>query len=110
MNPVYKFLWILPLRLNISFVHHGLYGLILLALALGLSYVQGVEGYISWILYIIGLALFTDDLFQHWIQVRNPSYHSVVHKIYAKVLWPIPWVQALNKWADKKMSSRKDKK
>ena len=52
-------------------VHHAYYGLGLLALALYFN---------SWTLYVIGAWLLVDDVYQHRRQVKEPSYHSPIHR------------------------------
>ena len=97
----------LPLRFNVSLVHHGLYGLVFLALALGLSYVMAVPSWVSWLLYISGMVMFVDDLIQHWMQAYDPAFRSWLHRWYGMTLYKLPLIQKLNVWADK-WFTRKD--
>jgi len=103
--PVHKFLGVYW-RFDLYGVHHLYYGLIFLALALGLSYIDAVKGFVSWLFYVPGWLMAADDVIQHWVQARERFYKSPVHQFYAKVLWPMPWVQRLNRWADSLFSKK----
>ena len=80
------------LRLKWIAPHHGYYGLVLI----GLSYY-----YSSYFLYVIGVVLFLDDLYQHWRQVKEPLYHSPIHVLYGRYLYNIPMIHKLNVYFDK---------
>lgn len=43
-----------------------------------------------------GVLLVVDDVAQHFFGV-DPS---PVHRFYVRFLWPLPWVQAVNRWLD----------
>jgi len=86
MNPVHNILGF-KIRCNYAETHHGYYGLVCIGLAYYFS---------SWPLYGVGAVLFLDDLYQHYMQVDEPNYHSPIHQIYGKYLYKIPVVRKLN--------------
>jgi len=47
-------------------------------------------------LWLPGALLVLDDLLQHFCGV-DPS---PIHRLYVRYLWPIPFVQRLNRWLD----------
>jgi len=67
--------------------HHGYLGLVLIAL----SFLWGG----AW-LWVPGAILMIDDVAQHFFGC-DPS---PIHVLYVKYLWPIPFVQKLNRWVD----------
>jgi len=70
-------------------------------LYIGLALVVLGTVFHSTFLAIVGDVLAVDDSVQHLIQVvANPKFQSPIHLLYATYLWPIPWVQALNKWVN----------
>jgi hypothetical protein len=82
MNPVYNILGF-KMRLNWIELHHGYYGLFLMLLAYLMEAKSDLWNIYS-ILYvfIIGVYLLIDDIYQHHKQVDNPSYHSPVHNAF----------------------------
>jgi len=97
IRPVHKLLWILPVRMDFFEVHHMYYGLA--GMALGI-YLQNP------IVFAIGFIIFLDDVIQHYKQVKDAEYHSPLHVLYGKYLYPVPWIQRLNKWADNMFSKK----
>jgi hypothetical protein len=60
--------------------------------------VFAITGYI---LCVVGLVEEIDDWRQHKIQKTNPDYRSPLHRLYAKTLWRIKWVQSINAFMDR---------
>jgi len=67
--------------------HHGYLGLVLILLGWGFG---------AWWLWAPGLVLVADDAAQHFLGV-DPS---PIHQLYARYLWPLPFVRRLNRWLD----------
>ena len=85
------------MRFNPYETHHGYYGIALMLLAWVLS------SYTTWSLwmYMAGVVLFLDDLYQHIRQGREPEYHSPIHQIYGKYIYKFKTVQKLNRFFDR---------
>jgi hypothetical protein len=78
--------------------HHGYYGDALMLFGLLCQYVLGPSG---WPAAVLGFAFRLDDTYQHAKQVfGEPGYQSVVHRAYVRYLWPLEWVQRLDRWAN----------
>ena len=97
IRPVHKLFWILPVRMNVWEIHHLYYGIALMGLGIYLH---------NPIVFGIGFIIFLDDVIQHAKNVKNPEYHSPLHVLYGKYLYPVPWIQRLNKWADNMFSKK----
>jgi hypothetical protein len=76
MNPVYKILGF-EMRLNWFELHHGYYGVILMAIPLFFEL-----QYMAIPLFLVGLYLLIDDIYQHHRQVNETHYHSPVHNAF----------------------------
>ena len=57
----------------------------------------------AWGLWIAlaGLVVYCDDLFQHWRQIKEPTYRSFLNKLYGETLYKIKFIRKLNEWFDK---------
>ena len=77
-------------------IHHLYIGLVLMAV----GYFASTYWSHSLVVYVIGAWLVLDDLYQHRRQVKEPSYHSPVHRFYG-LFYHISWIRALNIKADK---------
>lgn len=71
--------------------HHGYIGFVLGAPCIYFGW---------WIPAIIGLAVLTDDAYQHARQLKEPAYLSPLHRAYGWIYNRVAWVRALNRWAD----------
>jgi hypothetical protein len=72
--------------------HHGYYGDGLALLGWVLSF---------WPAVVLGLVFRLDDTYQHARQVFDqPGYESLVHRWYVRYLYPLHWVQKLDRWAN----------
>jgi len=80
--------------------HHFYLGLILCAIGFPLIWMTPV---LAGCLILMGLICIIDDAYQHIRQQWEPEYLSPLHQFYSKYLWPMKWVQKLNKLADKLM-------
>lgn len=79
--------------------HHGYLG--------DLLFIVGLWIFNGWVpLLIMGLIFRMDDSYQHFRQLDKPEFHSILHRLYAKYLWPIPFVQAITKWLDRLFGGR----
>ena len=86
MNEVKKY-GPLRLRWNPREAHHLYWGLICVFVALVASFFAPLWAFwIIWPVYIIGVLMILDDLYQHMRQVKEPDYHSPIHQIYVKYL------------------------
>ena len=90
------------LRINWNETHHLYYGIVLMALGYFLSTCFSY----SLILYVIGVVLFVDDLYQHRRQVKQPGYNSPIHVLYVELLWRFDFIRSLNRWFDKLMGKK----
>ena len=52
-------------------------------------------------LYVVGMVLVYDDLWQHHKQVQDPEYHSIIHQLYGRYLYKFSWIRKLNIMVDK---------
>jgi len=95
MNPVHNILGF-KARMNFREIHHGYIGIAMVVSTYWLTMYPGWSTFMA----IAGLILFTDDAYQHHHQVRCPEYHSPIHQFYGKYLYPIPFIQKLNRIAD----------
>ena len=98
MNPVYNILGF-KMRLKWAETHHGYYGIALMVWSAGWL----LPGIFGAIVFLIGLYLFLDDVYQHHRQVEDPKYHSPVHVFIYDVLhlYDNPVFRWLNKMLDK---------
>jgi len=80
--------------------HHFYWGLLLILIAFILIFVECIPLLIIYIGFGLGVILMVDDAIQHIKQRKDRTYHSPIHQFYGKYLWPIPWIQKLNKWVD----------
>ena len=96
LKPIHNILG-LKIRLNWLEAHHGYYGIALMVLGYALSSVFAYSIH----LYGLGALLFLDDLYQHYMQVSTPNYHSPIHRLYGDYLYRIPVVKKLNMMLDK---------
>jgi len=86
-------------------VHHAYYGLALLGLALCLT--QTSIGFcVIWTVYAIGAWLLVDDVYQHRRQVKEPSYHSPIHR-WTAGLYQYAWIRAVEAWLNALFGARK---
>jgi len=69
-------------------------------LYIGIAFI--IYGYVASniLAYLFGVWLFLDDLYQHRRQVREPKYHSPIHRLYSP-FYNISWIRWLNVKADK---------
>lgn len=81
-------------------IHHLYFGVILMAL----GYFLSSEWSYSLVIYLLGVWLFLDDLYQHRRQVKEPSYHSPIHRFYG-LFYHIKWIRKLNEWADRMLGA-----
>lgn len=72
--------------------HHGYLGLALVGAAAALKWPS---------LLVVGFWLTLDDAYQHLRQESDPDYRSPLHRWYVAYLWPLPPIQALNRWLDR---------
>jgi len=79
--------------------------LIIWLIAFGLIFLEGVPLWSIYLLFAIGFLIMLDDAIQHIRQRKDRAYRSPLHNLYGKYLWPIPWIQALNKWFDDLLGS-----
>jgi len=90
------------LRFNPWESHHLYWGII----AMGVAYALSPStpwvccGSVSFWLYVIGALTALDDLYQHRRQVKEPEYHSPIHKMYGKYIYKLSIIQKLNSIAD----------
>ena len=75
--------------------HHLYAGILLMALAFWIG------GNLGGMIFLIGLYLAIDDLYQHWRQVKQPDYQSPIHRLFVWlwdrtfgkfINWPL-WLQ-----------------
>ena len=59
-----------------------------------------------WPVAVFGWLALIDDTWQHWRQIFDPAYRSPAHRLYARYLWPMRWVQKLSGWLDQAMTLR----
>jgi len=83
--------------------HHFYWGIILMLIGFVLIFVETISVWWSISIMGIGFIMVVDDAIQHIMQRKNRAYHSPIHILYCKYIYPIPWVKELNDWADKIM-------
>jgi hypothetical protein len=60
-----------------------------------------VGGCVGLAFQLLGVVLTVDDLWEHVVQTfHDEDYESPLHHFYARVLWPMRWVQRLTRWLD----------
>ena len=87
--------------------HHGYLGDIMFALGLVLVNVAPWTWFdvlLSTLLVLPGFAFRVDDSWQHWKHTHGePLYTSPLKRVYTKYLWPLPIIQKLTRWLDRRM-------
>ena len=107
------FCWFVSLAINAAFqrafldpespfriteFHHAYIGAGLVVLGLLLKSVTGI------FIELLGLVLTADDTYQHHVQTVNERflYKSPLHQLFARYLWPLPFIQwlvaVLDRW------------
>lgn len=84
-----------PFRLGEFHHAFGAAGLVLLGWAL-----DSVTGHF---VQLLGIVMTADDLWQHLQQTLNGyvEYRSPLHRLFARYLWPLPWVPPLTRFLDR---------
>ena len=80
--------------------HHFYWGWLLMLIFFVLIFVEWIPIWFLVVGFSVSGILCADDILQHIKQRKDRTYRSPIHQFYAKYLWPIPWVQKLNKWFD----------
>ena len=89
----------LKLRWEPRQAHHMYWGAILVILGIVSPICMDIPPICVVLLCVIGVALVLDDIYQHWRQVKEPEYHSPVHRLYVKYLRG-GLIIKLEKWID----------
>ena len=82
---------IIKLYLDWWELHHGYYGIVLIALGIALLSLGFMwAGIVS---LAFGVWYLVDDIYQHWRQVKeqNPLYHSPVHNMARPIYKFLAW-------------------
>lgn len=68
----------------------------------GIAFFFGAYTLGWWPVMILALLVTLDDAWEHLYQdfIDDRTYQSPLKQLYGKYLWPLPWVQKLNKWLD----------
>ena len=53
------------------------------------------------LMLIAGLTIAIDDAVQHYKQLKDPKYRSLLHKLYGKTLYKLGFIRKLNALFDK---------
>ena len=89
-KPVHNFLG-LKLRMDFKEAHHLYWGVVM-ALVFGWLKMP--------VLCVIGVLIALDDVYQHAKQVKNPDYHSPIHRAYGWFYQRSGLLRKLNWFAD----------
>ena len=91
MNPVYS-IFGFKMRLKWLQGHHLYIGIGIMILALYTPFPLPIA--------LLGAYISGDDVFQHHRQVKEPSYHSPLHRFYGKYIYKYRIIQYLNRIGD----------
>lgn len=77
--------------------HHAFIGAGLVVLAFWIPGVTGI------FVQLLGVVFTVDDLWQHKVQTidGNHRFVSPLHRLFAKYVWPLPWIPALVRFLDR---------
>lgn len=87
-------------------VHHFYLGIDFMVVSfLGLLW-EWFPPWVCLLLFMAGVLLCVDDFIQHWKQRSDPSYRSLVNRLYVATLWHIEPIRWLNILIDKLLGKK----